>query len=119
MSGFPLKILANRRWTVLMASSHRPLGRYLEVNKLGSLLTVPLGTSESEKRLVQKTGSEARMRLLFFQRPVCKPGPWPSSGNLDFGNVPAISKLTRVAHCVSAVCASTEVVLSIWFFLGV
>ena len=79
----------------------------------------PSGTSESEKRLVQETGNEAGMRRLFFQRPVCKPGPWPSSGNLDFGNVPSISKLTGVARCALVVCAGSEVMLSPVFLLGV
>lgn len=33
----------------------------------------------------------AVLRLLFWERPAWKAGPWLASGNLDFGGVPAVS----------------------------
>ena len=86
---------------------------WVPYSQRGALHTLgPSGASESEKCLVQKV-NKAGMSLLFFQKPVCQPGLWPSSGN-PVWECYSRPTLTKVAYCASAVCASSKVDAEHW-----
>lgn len=41
-------------------------------------------------RRMQTRVHTAALRQLFLERPACKVGPWPASGNVDLGSFPTI-----------------------------
>ena len=57
----------------------------------------------SQPLSVQKRVHTEGLRLLSLESPACKNDPWLTSGNLDFGRVPATSR---------------KIVQTVWFMLN-